>query len=205
MHEATADADLRLARRAAAGERRAWEEIIDHYGDRIFNLALQFATHRDEAEDLTQEIFLRLFKNLSKYRGDTPLVAWTLRLSRNLCIDHYRHRRRERESIFLSEAVLAALPSTSDPRRDAQRHELLRQIDSTLMQMRDDLALVIVLRDLQGLSYAEVSAILDLPLGTLKSRLNRARRDLIGRLQERHRSTAKTQRFAPPSLKVVRC
>ena len=178
--------DLRLARRAAAGKRPAWDQIIDLYGRRIFNLALHFSRDPTAAEDLTQDIFLRLFENLSKYRGDVPLVAWTLRLSRNLCIDQYRHARRERESVFLPEHALATMTSGSNPREEAQRRELLRQIDEVLPELREDLALVVSLRDLQGLSYSEISALLDLPIGTLKSRLNRGRRQLIGRLQARH-------------------
>ena len=145
--------DLRLARRAAAGKRPAWDEIIDLYGGRIFNLALQFSRDRTAAEDLTQDIFLRLFKNLRKYRGDVPLVAWTLRLSRNLCIDQYRHARRERESAFLPEHALATMTSGwPNPREEAQRRELLQQIDEVLPELREDLALVVSLRDLQGLS-----------------------------------------------------
>ena len=179
--------DLRLARRAAAGKGSAWDQIIDLYGGRIFGLALQFSHDRAAAEDLTQDIFLRLFKNLRKYRGDVPLVAWTLRLSRNLCIDHYRRTRRERESVFLPEHALASMTSgLPDPREEAQRRELLRQIDEVLPELRENLALVVSLRDLQGLSYSEISALLDLPIGTLKSRLSRGRRQLIGRLQARH-------------------
>ena len=183
MAEDTRQADRDLARRACLGEAGAWDEIVDLYGGRIYNLALQFAHERAQAEDLTQEVFLRLFRNLSKYRGDVPLVAWTLRLSRNLCIDHYRRGRRERESVFLSESALETLTSDSDPAREAQRREALSQIDAVLPRMRDELALVVVLRDLQGLSYTEISALLDLPIGTLKSRLSRGRRDLVSRLQ----------------------
>ena len=89
--------DLILARRAAAGHADAWDELVELYGDRLYNLALHFAGNREEAEDLTQEIFLRLYTNLRQYRGDCPLVSWALRLSRNLCIDHYRRNRHVRE------------------------------------------------------------------------------------------------------------
>ena len=169
MAEDTRPADRDLARRACRGDAGAWDEIVDLYGGRIYNLALQFAHERAQAEDLTQEVFLRLFRNLSKYRGDVPLVAWTLRLSRNLCIDHYRRGRRERESVFLSESALETLTSDSDPAREAQRREALSQIDAVLPRMRDELALVVVLRDLQGLSYTEISALLDLPIDRVAS------------------------------------
>lgn len=208
MSRTTSSEDYRLARRAARGERRAWDEIIDLYGGRIFHLALQFARNPSQAEDLTQEIFLRLFQKLSKYRGDTPLVAWTLRLSRNLCIDHYRRARIERESVFLAESALENLISGSDPARDAERRELLHQIDEVLPCMKPDLADVVILRDLQGLSYDEISALLRIPIGTLKSRLNRGRRDLMDRLGQRHEERAKMSeggRNSKTSLRMAPC
>ena len=107
--------DLELARQATAGKSAAWDAIIELYGGKIFNVALHFSSGWEQAEDLTQDIFLRLFRNLDKYRGDVPLVAWTLRLSRNLCIDHYRRTRRERETVFLSESALALAPSGAVP------------------------------------------------------------------------------------------
>ncbi len=79
--------ELFLARRAARAEAQAWDEIIERYGERIFNLAFRFTGNQAEAEDLTQEIFLKLYRNLDRYRGDVPLAAWALRLSRWLCID----------------------------------------------------------------------------------------------------------------------
>ena len=208
MSTITFSEDYRLARRAARGERRAWDEIIDLYGSRIFHLALQFAHNPSNAEDLTQEIFLRLFENLSKYRGNTPLVAWTLRLSRNLCIDQYRRARLERESVFLAESALESLTSESDPARDAQRRELLHQIQEVLPEMKPDLADVVILRDLQGLSYDEISALLSIPIGTLKSRLNRGRRDLIDRMGKRHEARpkgAEGERDAETSLRMAPC
>ena len=152
---------------------------------------------------------MRLFQNLAKYRGETPLIAWTLRLSRNLCIDHYRHSKRERDSTFVSSAVLLALPSSSDPRQDAERREVLSQVHDQLHTMREDLAMVVILRDLQGLSYNEISTILALPIGTLKSRLCRARRELVGQLQRQHRAAERRDRSSAKNsktaLKVAPC
>ncbi len=197
--------DLDLARRAVAGKSAAWDAIIELYGGKIFNLALHFSSGREQAEDLTQDIFLRLFRNLAKYRGDVPLIAWTLRLSRNLCIDHYRRTRRERETVFLSESALELAPSGADPQLDAQRRELLSQVQATLPEMREELAIVVALRDLQGLSYLEISALLDLRVGTLKSRLNRGRQELIDRLRKRHRSAGRRASTSERNLRVAAC
>jgi len=174
--------DLLLARRAAGGGAAAWEELLALYGERIYNLACHFAGSVVDADDLTQEIFLRLYQNLRLYRGDVPLAGWALRLSRNLCIDHYRRARRERRSSVVSEEVLAQLPAAGDPLADAQRRMQLREVYRALEQMSEDLAEVVLLRDLQGWSLEETAAYLEVPLGTVKSRLHRARLDLAARV-----------------------
>lgn len=184
MGNATLNPDLFLARRAAKGDPQAWDEVIQLYGERIYNVCLKFASTEAEAEDLTQEVFLKLYRQLHRFRGDVPLVAWALRLSRNLCIDHYRHHRIRKQSETVSEDVLSHMPSSENPQSDAQTRERQRLVHRTLREMPEDLATVVLLRDLQGWSYDEVAAYLEVPLGTLKSRLNRARRDLVGRLED---------------------
>ncbi len=179
----TTTPDLLLARRAAAGHTEAWDELIELYGRRIYNVAYQFAASREEAEDLTQEIFLKLYQNLKRYRGDVPLVAWALRLSRNLCIDLYRKTRREKSSTFVSEAVLEHVQSSDDPQVDAVRRQQLEAVYSGLDQLPEELAEVVVLADLQGWSLEETATYLDAPLGTIKSRLHRARKRLADQVQ----------------------
>src|SRR6185295_13970780 len=120
--------DLLLARRAASGRADAWQELLALYGERVYNLAIHFAGAAEDAEDLTQEIFLRLYQNLRLYRGDVPLAAWALRLSRNLCIDHYRRARRERRGAAVSEEVLTRMPGEGDPQAEAQRRQQLRTV-----------------------------------------------------------------------------
>lgn len=174
--------DLLLARRATASDPRAWEEIVDRYGDRIYNLACRFSCDSAEAEDLTQDVFLKLFSQLRQYRGDVPLLAWALRLSRNLCIDHYRHHRTRLKSETVSDEVLRHHPGGPDPARRAEHRDELRRVERALAALPESLAEVLVLRDLQQLSYDEVAAVVEVPVGTVKSRLNRARRELVDRL-----------------------
>src|SRR5947199_1339010 len=189
--------DLLLARRAAAGRVDAWEELLALYSERIYNLALHFAGAAEDAEDLTQEIFLRLYQNLRQYRGDVPLAAWALRLSRNLCIDHYRSARRERRAGAVSEAVLGRLPAGGeDPQTAALRRQQLRAVYQGLEEMPEDLAEVVLLRDLQGWSLAETAAYLEVPVGTVKSRLHRGRLDLAGRVNRVNRADARLGRPA---------
>lgn len=177
--------DLFLARRAARADTAAWNEIIERYGSRIYNLALRFASSSGEAEDLTQDIFLKLFRNLDRYRGDVPLVAWALRLSRNLCIDHYRSQRARREKEFVSDEVLEHIPGSEDPGARSQALEDRRLIYASLAEMPAGQAEVVVLCDLQGFTYEEIAAFYEVPVGTIKSRLNRARRNLLKQLERR--------------------
>jgi RNA polymerase sigma-70 factor (ECF subfamily) len=174
--------DLLLARRAVAGQPEAWDEILRLYAEKIYNLALHFTGCRTEADDVTQEIFLRLYRNLRLYRGDVPLGAWALRLSRNVCIDHYRRSRREGRWSLVSEEILAVLPAEDDPLAEASHREQLATVYRALGDMNEDTALVIVLRDLQGLTLEEVAEQLGLPMGTVKSRLHRGRIELAERV-----------------------
>jgi RNA polymerase sigma-70 factor (ECF subfamily) len=182
--------DLRLARRAAAGDPAAWREVVDRFGPRIHALAFHFSRDPERAQDLVQEIFLRLFQNLGSYRGDVPLLAWTLRLSRNLCIDDYRRRRLERSFRFVPVEALETVRDGSDPASEAQHRELLAMVEATLGELDPETALILTLRDLEGLSYRELEALLDLPSGTVKSRIHRGRRELIRRLELRQATSS---------------
>jgi len=177
--------DLLLARRAAGGRADAWEELLALYGDRVYNLALHFAGSVEDAEDVTQEIFLRLYQNLRLYRGDVPLAGWALRLSRNVCIDCYRRSRRERRAVALSDELMAGLAADDDPQADAAKRQQLRAVYRSLEEMPEELAEVVLLRDLQGWSLEETAAALEVPIGTVKSRLHRARLLLAGQVAAR--------------------
>jgi RNA polymerase sigma-70 factor, ECF subfamily len=197
--------DLRLAHRAAAGEPAAWGEIVDRFGPRIHAIALHFSRDSERAQDLTQEIFLRLFQNLGSFRGDVPLLAWTLRLSRNLCIDDYRRRRMERAFRFLPLETIDTLRDASDPATLAQHRELLSQVEAALAELDPETALILTLRDLEGLSYRELEALLDLPSGTVKSRIHRGRRELMRRLELRHAHEPARSGQAGAFFEVVPC
>ena len=154
-------------------------------GRKIYNVAFQFAGAAEDAEDLTQEIFVRLYSRLRSYRGEAPLAAWALRLSRNLCIDHYRRTRGERRAEFVSDEVLAQLPAAGDPESDALRRQRVRGVYRVLEELPEEQAELLVLRDLQGWSEREAAVYLELPTGTVKSRLHRARRALAAGIERR--------------------
>ena len=180
--------ELFLARRAASGQAEAWDELIEKYGQRLYNLAYHFAGRTEEAEDLTQEIFLRLYQNLHRYTGEAPLAAWALRLSRNLCIDHYRRMRRDRISSAVPDEILARMPAVDDVQEEAQRREEIQAVYGALSELPEESAEVVLLRDLQGWTMEEIAAYLGVPLGTIKSRLHRARLGVAERLAPRFRA-----------------
>jgi RNA polymerase sigma-70 factor (ECF subfamily) len=186
-----------LVSRCRDGNDDAWRELVDRFGPKVFAIAYHFTMKREDAEELSQEIFLKIFENLHRYDGGFPLVAWVLSLSRNLCIDRYRRKKREKSFRFVSdEAVSSLLRSDDDPANMALKKERTKLLFSALAEIPEDLAEILVLRDLNGLAYDEIGKALDLPDGTVKSRLFRARAEVARRIRERHESRGSANAFA---------
>lgn len=175
-----------LVERCRKGEDEAWRELVDTFGQKIFSVAYHFTLKREDAEELAQEVFLKIFENLHRYDGSFPLVAWIVSLSRNLCIDRYRRQKREKSFRFVSDdAVAPMLTSQDDPAADALKKERTKILFSALAEIPEDLAEILVLRDLDGLAYEEIGQALALPDGTVKSRLFRARTEVAKKIRER--------------------
>jgi RNA polymerase sigma-70 factor (ECF subfamily) len=189
-----APSDAELIERCLRGEANAWEQIVVRFRRRVFHIAYKFTGKHDEAEDLTQEIFLKVFRGLEKFHRDADFGTWLSSVARNYCIDHYRASKRERE--VLVEDLLAfelAPASSGNPYRqleDSDRRSLVRR---GLDLLPDKLREAVVLRDLQGLSYQEMAERLALPEGTVKSRINRGREELA-RLLRRARQPGRPAR-----------
>jgi RNA polymerase sigma factor (sigma-70 family) len=184
-HEST-DATETLIRRCLRGDQLAWEQIVRQYWRKVFNVAYKFVGKHDEAEDLTQEIFLKIFKSLDTFDRRANFQTWLISISRNLCIDHYRSVRKERETIDrdvdageLAPASPAPGPVAALEQRD--RVQLLRQ---ALAALPATLRTAVLMRDIQELSYQEIADALDLPEGTVKSRINRGRTELARQIRK---------------------
>jgi len=183
----SANDDKGLVDRCRKGEDEAWRELVDRFGPRVYSVAYHFTLKREDAEELSQEIFLKIFENLERYDGGFPLIAWIVSLSRNLCIDRYRRRKREKSFRFVSDdAVMPMLRSDDDPSAEALRKERTKMLFAALSEIPEELAEILVLRDLDGLAYDEIGKALALPDGTVKSRLFRARAEVARRIRERH-------------------
>jgi RNA polymerase sigma-70 factor (ECF subfamily) len=169
-----------LIRRCLRGDEAAWETIVRHYWRKVFNVAYKFVGKHDEAEDLTQEIFLKIFKSLDTFDRRANFQTWLISVSRNLCIDHYRSVRKERETIDRDVDASELTPISKEIGAIAlleqqDRVALLRQ---ALAELPDALKTAVLMRDIQELSYQEIARKLRLPEGTVKSRINRGRTEL---------------------------
>jgi RNA polymerase sigma-70 factor (ECF subfamily) len=172
--------DAELVKRCLADDHGAWEIIVRRYHPRIYNLAYRFTGRFDESEDLTQEIFLKVFRSLSSYKPESgALVTWMVRVGRNHLIDHYRKFKIERAQTIESETVTESpAGSFSSPVDDLEKRELSERVHRALLKVPEDLREAVILRDLEEFTYEEIADVLKLPLGTVKSRINRGRIEL---------------------------
>jgi RNA polymerase sigma-70 factor, ECF subfamily len=180
--------DAQLVQRCLRGEGPAWEELVRRHTRRVFNICYRFTGNPTEAEDLSQEVFLRIYRTLPSYRpADGAFPTWLTTVTRNLLVDHYRRTRHDRmtDSIDEATAQLEAKPAPArTPDRLAQAAELSVQLQRALSRLSPDLREAVILRDLQSLEYAEIQAVLQVPEGTVKSRINRGRIELARILED---------------------
>jgi RNA polymerase sigma-70 factor, ECF subfamily len=174
-----------IIERCLNGDQAAWEAIVRLYRRKVFNVAYKFVGRHDQAEDLTQDVFLKLYKSLDTFDRRANFQTWLISVSRNLCIDHYRAVRKERETINRDVDPADFAPAATDARVDAQleqrdRVKLLRQ---ALDRLAPTLRTAVMLRDIQELTYQEIADRLRLPEGTVKSRINRGRTELARQIQ----------------------
>lgn len=183
--------DAELVKRCLVGEHGAWEDIVRQHTQRIYNLAYRFTGRFDEAEDLTQEIFLKTFRTLNSYRPESgALVTWMVRVGRNHIIDHYRKFKTERthtDSLEVEYEKAEENPARyASPAEALEKLELSERVHQALLKVSEDLREAVILRDLEEFTYEEIADMLKLPLGTVKSRINRGRAELariIGKMR----------------------
>jgi len=174
-----------LIEQCLAGDQVAWEQIVRQNWRKVFNVAYKFVGKHDEAEDLTQDIFLKIFKALRTFDRRANFQTWIISISRNLCIDHYRSVRKERQTIARDVDSSDLQPATPErgPYAQAEHQDLRAQLRQALETLPMTLRTAVVLRDLQELSYQEIADRLGLPEGTVKSRINRGRIELAHQLR----------------------
>jgi RNA polymerase sigma-70 factor (ECF subfamily) len=167
------------------GKEGAWEMLVNTYSKKIFNMAFQFSGSFQEAEDLTQDIFVKLYGSLSKYDLEKDFTAWLLTLTKNYLIDHYRKTKWERRTRDDFDEIYHASGLKERPENELVKEENRRMIWDSFNFLSNEIRMAIILREIQGKKYEEIAEIMSLPLGTVKSRVSRGRIQLAQILKER--------------------
>jgi RNA polymerase sigma factor (sigma-70 family) len=187
-----------LVRRCIAGDAGAWEEIVQQYHRRIYNICYRFTGSGSDADDLTQEVFIKMYRTLNTYdvnRG--AFMTWVTTVTRNLLVDHFRKARQERltdsldttssdheDAMPLADRIPDHAPT---PDSKVQSRETRETVHEALQRLSPELREAVILRDLQDMDYREIATVLRVPEGTVKSRINRGRAELARLLQRTYR------------------
>jgi RNA polymerase sigma-70 factor (ECF subfamily) len=187
-----------LVRRCVAGDAAAWEEIVQRYHRRIYNICYRFAGTTDDAQDLTQDVFIKMYRTLNSYdleRG--AFMTWVTTITRNLLVDHFRKSKQDRVTDSLDTAPSEhedALPlseripdKAQPPDARVQSREIGQTVHLALQKLSPELREAVILRDLQDMDYKEIATVLKVPEGTVKSRINRGRAELARLLQRTYK------------------
>jgi RNA polymerase sigma-70 factor (ECF subfamily) len=187
-----------LVRRCVAGDAVAWDEIVQRYHRRIYNICYRFAGSPDDAQDLTQEVFIRMYRTLNSYDvGRGAFMTWVTTLTRNLLVDHFRKTKHDRltdsldatasdhpDAMPLSERIPDEGPP---PDSGVQSRETYDAVHQALQKLSPELREAVILRDLQDMDYRDIATVLKVPEGTVKSRINRGRAELARLLQRTYK------------------
>jgi RNA polymerase sigma-70 factor, ECF subfamily len=187
--------EMQLLKKAKKGDVSAFEILIEGHQKKIYNIALNFSKNHDDALELSQEAFLKAFRNIKNFKEDSLFSTWLYRITTNLCTDHYRKKNNEKLTYLSDESQNDAGAAIKKPElysnfRDPESSYLQKELRELILSLLDKITLesktIIVLRDIHQFNYQEISKILDIPLGTVKSRLNSSRKALRKILEENH-------------------
>jgi RNA polymerase sigma-70 factor (ECF subfamily) len=187
-----------LVGRCLSGDAAAWEAIVRQYNRRIYNVCYRFAGTAEDAEDLTQEVFIKMYRTLNSYDASKgAFITWVTTIARNLLVDHFRRSKHDRltdslesapagdqDALTLGEQLPDLGPS---PDAGLQTQETQRVVHLALQKLSPELREAVILRDLQDLEYREIAQVLRVPEGTVKSRINRGRAELARHLSRTYR------------------
>jgi RNA polymerase sigma factor, sigma-70 family len=189
--------EARLAQLARNGDRIAFRQLVDHYQNKIYHLAYRMLGNTHEAEDVVQETFLRVYKNLVRYDPAQKFSTWIYRIGTNLCIDILRKRKRKRSvsldaNLFDSDSSdgydFMPMDEAEQPENVLLLSETKRQVREALDMMPEQYKSIMILRYLHDLSLQEISDVLDLPVTTIKTRLHRGREFLRSKIEHSQES-----------------
>ncbi|MDR3762592.1 MAG: sigma-70 family RNA polymerase sigma factor [Acidobacteriota bacterium] len=188
-----------LVRRCAQGDAAAWEELVQRFHRRVYNICYRFAGSADDAQDLTQEVFLKVYRTVASFDGDkASFSTWMTTVTRNLLVDHFRKTRNDRSTDSIDAplggedegptlADRLASDGRENPHLSVEARERREMVQGALSQISPDLREAVILRDLQDMDYREIAQVLRVPEGTVKSRINRGRAELARLLQRTYK------------------
>jgi RNA polymerase sigma-70 factor (ECF subfamily) len=188
------ETDENLVKLAQNGDRDAFQMLMQRHQRRIFNLCYGMLRNKDDAADLVQEAFIKAYKNIDRFKGNSKFYTWLYRIAKNACIDFIRKQKRRKtvdfdDSIRREEPVdgdetLLPSPLGINPAKVAGRKELLEQIEAALDTLSDNHREILILREIDGLAYQEIADTLEISIGTVMSRLYHARKYMQNELSE---------------------
>jgi RNA polymerase sigma factor (sigma-70 family) len=174
------DPDQPLVRAALGGDLHAFEQLVERHRDVVFRVVARLVASDQEAEDLTQDTFLRAFHRLERYRGEAPFRSWLLRIAHNTAVTYVTHAgRAATHPLHAAGEEVAMSIEAGSPADQLERRERRERLDKKLKGLGPAHRTVLVLRDIEGLSYEEIARITDAPIGSVKGRLHRARAEFI--------------------------
>ena len=175
--------ERRLLQKAQEGDRKAFEALVALHSRRVYNLALGYTGRHHDAEEIAQTVFVKVWKALPQFRGASAFSTWLYRLTLNACTDHYRRERKRRGDLSLDDPDLSpirdAAPSPEEIVIQWEEEAILRK---ALAELPEQHRVILILREMDGLDYQEIAQVLEIQVGTVKSRLARARRALREKL-----------------------
>ncbi|MFP6834563.1 MAG: RNA polymerase sigma factor RpoE [Pseudomonadales bacterium] len=183
------DTDKELVRRVKKGDRHAFELLFSRYQHKILNLISRYLRDREDVEDVAQETFIKAFRALPRFRGESAFYTWLYRIAINTAKNHQvaRSRRPPGTDLDVDDAEYMdgtdALRESENPESALARDELSAEIDLAISQLPDDLRSAVTLREFDGLTYEQIAEIMDCPVGTVRSRIFRAREAIDTRIQ----------------------
>ncbi len=184
-----ARSDQQLVEKARGGDHEAFRALVERYQRKMFAVALGIVRDRDDAFDLCQEAFLRAYRGLEHFEGDAQLFTWLYRILHNLAVDHLRRRRFQTVSLDDENNVLPIADASpeADPAQQLSRRKLCASLDEALARLTPAHRAVIILREVEGLSYKEIADVVGCSVGTVMSRLFHARKKLVKAIEAKQR------------------
>lgn len=186
--------DAELIKETLNGDPTAFDELVRRYQDRVYNVLLRLCQHPQDAEDLTQEVFIKVYDSLAEFRGESSLYTWVYRVAANAYYSRCRHLGAKKiiKTVPLRVGVSAegdrspGLPPSPNPGPSevAASRETQEIVNQAITALTDENRMVIVLKHIEGMEYQQIAEVLNWPIGTVKSRLHRARQELREKLEE---------------------